>query len=69
MTSDKKQGSDTAGTVGTDKAAVDKSARPARKRRKPEWASGLKQIYDSVVDEPMPDNFAALLAQLDDEGK
>lgn len=60
MTSDEKQGADGAGA---------KAARPVRKRRKPEWASGLKQIYNSVVDEPLPDNFAALLAQLDDEDK
>lgn len=59
MTSEKKQGSGAAGKV--------KAVRPAKKRRKPEWASGLKHIYDSVVDEPMPDNFAALLAQLDEE--
>lgn len=61
MTSEKKQAPGATGAA--------KAARPVKKRRKPEWASGLKQIYDSVVDEPMPDNFAALLAQLDDEDK
>ncbi|TRD11779.1 hypothetical protein FGU71_07815 [Erythrobacter insulae] len=39
----------------------------------PDWAGGLRQLYDSVVDEPLPDSFMDLLAQLDesdtDEGK
>lgn len=32
----------------------------------PEWASGLKQLYDSVVEEPLPDAFKDLLDKLDD---
>lgn len=32
----------------------------------PEWADGLKQLYDAVVDEPLPDTFKDLLAKLDD---
>jgi hypothetical protein len=32
---------------------------------KPEWADGLRQLYDSVVDEPLPDSFRDLLAKLD----
>ena len=35
----------------------------------PEWASGLKQLYDSVVDEPLPDAFKDLLSRLDDARK
>ena len=35
------------------------------KSREPEWAAGLKRLYDSVVDEPMPDAFADLLKKLD----
>ncbi|GAA4642918.1 hypothetical protein GCM10023115_08780 [Pontixanthobacter gangjinensis] len=31
----------------------------------PKWANGLRQLYDSVVDEPLPDSFTDLLAQLD----
>lgn len=31
----------------------------------PAWTSGLKQLYDSVVDEPLPDAFKDLLAQFD----
>jgi hypothetical protein len=35
------------------------------KTGKPEWADGLRQLYDSVVDEPLPDTFKDLLAKLD----
>lgn len=31
----------------------------------PEWANGLRQLYDSVVDEPLPDSFKDLLSKLD----
>ena len=31
----------------------------------PEWANGLKQLYESVVDEPLPDSFRDLLAKLE----
>ncbi len=43
-------------------------APPARRRgaAKPEWAKGLKRFYDSVVEEPLPDELAALLSKLDD---
>ncbi|HZF45377.1 MAG TPA: NepR family anti-sigma factor [Sphingomonadaceae bacterium] len=41
-------------------AAVGKDA-------KPEWADGLKRLYDSVVDEPLPDAFRDLLSRLDDD--
>ena len=42
----------------------------AAKPGDPQWTSGLKRLYDSVVDEPLPDSFADLLAKLDaDEGK
>lgn len=35
------------------------------RRRPPEWADGLKQLYDSVVEEALPDNFKDLLDRLD----
>lgn len=35
----------------------------------PEWADGLKKLYNSVVDEPLPDNFKDLLAKLDDSAE
>jgi hypothetical protein len=31
----------------------------------PDWAKGLKRLYDSVVAEPLPDVFVDLLARLD----
>lgn len=34
----------------------------------PEWAMGLRQLYDSVVDEPLPEAFKDLLSQLDTKG-
>lgn len=37
------------------------------KVKSPEWAAGLRHLYDSVVDEPLPDSFAQLLEQLDDD--
>ncbi|MEP3050652.1 MAG: NepR family anti-sigma factor [Erythrobacter sp.] len=33
----------------------------------PDWADGLKQLYDAVVEEPLPDSFKDLLAQLDEQ--
>lgn len=32
---------------------------------KPGWADGLKKLYDSVVEEPLPDSFDDLLKKLD----
>jgi hypothetical protein len=31
----------------------------------PDWTKSLRQLYDSVVDEPLPDNFKNLLDKLD----
>jgi hypothetical protein len=36
--------------------------------RDPEWAAGLKRLYDSVVEEPLPDTFVDLLKKLDAAG-
>lgn len=33
----------------------------------PDWAIGLKQLYDSVVEEPLPDAFKDLLSRLDEQ--
>ena len=32
----------------------------------PAWADGLKELYRSVVDEPLPGNFQDLLDQFDE---
>lgn len=42
------------------------SVEPRRGTPQPEWAAGLKRLYNSVVEEPLPDNFADLIARLDD---
>lgn len=34
-------------------------------RHAPEWADGLKQLYDSVVEEDLPDSFKDLLDRLE----
>lgn len=31
----------------------------------PEWAGGLRKLYESVVEEPLPDSFDDLLKKLD----
>ena len=46
-----------------DKAGV--KPRAGARARDPEWAAGLKRLYDSVVDEPLPDSFKDLLQKLD----
>ena len=34
----------------------------------PDWADGLRNIYNSVVNEPLPDDMLKLLASLDVDG-
>lgn len=36
-----------------------------RRQASPEWASGLRRLYNSVVEEPLPDSFSKLLEDLD----
>ena len=43
------------------------SAKRKAGARDPEWTKGLKKLYDSVVDEPLPDSFKELLSRLDAE--
>ncbi|WP_235522941.1 NepR family anti-sigma factor [Novosphingobium sp. Leaf2] len=33
----------------------------------PGWAGGLRKLYNSVVQEPLPDSFKDLLQKLDDD--
>lgn len=33
----------------------------------PGWTNGLRQLYDQVVDEDLPDSFRDLLARLDEK--
>lgn len=41
-------------------------SKDANKETEPEWTSGLKRLYDSVLDEPLPDSFSDLLSKLDE---
>lgn len=34
----------------------------------PAWAKDLRELYNAVVEEPLPDSFLAVLAQLDSKG-
>jgi hypothetical protein len=38
-----------------------------KKAASPGIASGLRQLYDSVLDEPLPDTLKDLLSKLDDK--
>lgn len=44
-----------------------KQAEPpqSRERDEPGWADGLRQLYNSVLKEPLPDSFDDLLKKLD----
>jgi len=55
----------------TGKAARPMSPASSRegRRPKPEWAEGLRHLYDSVLNEPLPDSFADLISKLDESGK
>jgi ribosomal protein L19E len=50
---------------GRRRAGPAKGGKSSSQASKPEWAKGLRALYDSVVDEPLPDNFKALLDKLD----
>lgn len=39
-----------------------------RADKSPEWADGLRKLYDFVVEEPLPDSFDDLLKKLDQAG-
>jgi hypothetical protein len=43
------------------------SAKDTAAKRDADWTQGLKKLYDSVVDEPLPDAFRDLLSKLDSE--
>ena len=49
-----------------DNEPTEAKGKSAGAEKPPEWADGLRQLYDSVVDEPLPDSFKDLLAKLDE---
>lgn len=57
--------------TSSDATGEDETQGPGSRNKRapgsPAWTDGLKQLYDEVVDEPLPDAFKDLLAQLDDE--
>lgn len=59
---------------GADKGMSSTPEKPAseqaqnKARAKPVWAEGLRRMYDEVVEEKIPDDFAALLKKLDNSG-
>lgn len=46
-------------------SALPPNGPPDRSRPRPEWADGLRKLYDAVVEEPLPDSFRDLLDKLD----
>jgi hypothetical protein len=51
----------------TPSANEKKAAGRGAANRDADWTNGLKKLYDSVVDEPLPDSFRDLLSKLDSE--
>lgn len=43
-----------------------RSGGAGRQGELPGWTSGLRQLYDQVVEEDLPDSFHDLLARLDE---
>ena len=58
MTKQKKPDGKTMKDIGMERNAH-------RRQASPEWASGLRRLYNSVVEEPLPDSFSKLLEDLD----
>lgn len=57
----------------TDRRKSDRSRKAGGASRaeqpvKPGWADGLRRLYDSVVEEDLPDSFEDLLKRLDQAG-
>lgn len=44
---------------------IEQDRHPRGRQKSPDWAAGLRRLYDSVVEEPLPDSFAELLDKLD----
>jgi hypothetical protein len=55
-------------TPRDEKMTPGQQASSSRQRsQQPEWANGLRRLYNSVVEEPLPDSFADLIAKLDSD--
>jgi hypothetical protein len=65
-------GSEVDQMMAKDETRKKKMSSPASSRSRtttPDWSKGLRQLYDSVVDEPLPDTFSDLLSKLDSGSK
>lgn len=51
--------------MSQDNADTAAASEPQRRPAQPEWAGRLRELYRSVVEEPLPDSFADLLSALD----
>lgn len=51
-----------------DRRHIPRKASCGRSTGQPGWAKGLRKLYDSVVEEPLPDSFEDLLKKLDQRG-
>ena len=40
----------------------------SKDKERPDWTHGLRRLYDSVVEEDLPDSFKDLLSKLDSKG-
>ncbi len=61
-------GSDGKDNANGDDAMPERGGRRhAAGRTAPEWADGLKQLYDAVVEEELPHQFLDLIARLDEQ--
>ena len=57
-------------TAGSAEGAHNRTPGPeAASDTAPAWADGLKELYRSVVDEPLPGNFQDLLDKFDETGE
>jgi len=50
---------------GERRGGKEKTVKDGKTTQNPGWTTGLRQLYDSVVDEPLPDSFKDLLSKLD----
>lgn len=66
MTQTNRDGGPAGTKVGTAPKAKGKS-RAQPNGEMPGWTSGLRQLYDEVVDEELPEGLRNLLAQFDDK--
>jgi hypothetical protein len=51
------------------KRSMQTASAKAGKEVRPDWAKGLRELYDSVLNEPLPDSFTDLLSKLDSPDK